>query len=196
MKLIMATSNQDKLREIRQMLADSDITVVSMKEAGVETDIAETGTTFEENAVIKARTVCALTGETALADDSGLVIDCLDGQPGIYSSRFMGEHTPYPEKNRAILDRIKDVPEEKRSARFVCAMAIAYPDGSVKTCKGVMEGRIAWEIKGEGGFGYDPIFYLPERGCTSAQLPPEEKNAISHRGKALRQAVQILKTGS
>jgi len=193
MKVIMATSNRDKVREIRQILEGTDIEVLSMKEAGITCDIEETGTTFEENAAIKAGTIRDLTGLLTVADDSGLVIDYLDGAPGVYSSRFMGEHTPYPEKNQAILDKMKDVPDEQRSARFVCAMAIAWPDGHMDICKETMEGRIARQIAGDGGFGYDPIFFLPEYGCTSAELTADEKNAISHRGKALRKAVSLLK---
>ena len=194
MQIIMATSNMDKVKEIRQILEGTEFQILSLKEAGITLDIEETGTTFEENAAIKAEAVRDLTGQLAIADDSGLVIDYLDGAPGIYSSRFMGEDTPYPEKNRAILKKLENAAEEERSARFVCSMAIAWPDGHTDICRGVMEGRIAYEIAGEGGFGYDPIFYLPERGCTSAQLTAQEKNAISHRGKALREAVSVLKT--
>lgn len=193
MKVIMATSNQDKVREIRQMLEGTSIQIVSLKEAGIHADIEENGQSFEENAVIKAEAIRDLTGQMAIADDSGLVIDYLDGMPGIYSSRFMGEDTPYPVKNKAILEKLKDAEGEERSARFICAMAIAYPDQDTRVFTGVMEGRIAEEIAGEGGFGYDPIFFLPERGLTSAQLSPEEKNAISHRGKALRQAAAVLR---
>ena len=196
MQIIMATSNKDKVKEIRQMLEGTEYEILSLKEAGIAPDIEETGQTFDENAAIKAETVRDLTGQLAIADDSGLVIDYLDGAPGIYSSRFMGEDTPYPEKNRAILKMLENVPEEERSARFVCSMAIAWPDGHTDICQGVMEGRIAYEIAGEGGFGYDPIFYLPERGCTSAQLTAQEKNAISHRGKALQKAVSILRGGA
>ena len=192
MKIIMATSNKDKVNEIRQMLSGTDIEIVSLKEAGVSINIEENGSSFDENAAIKANAVRDLTGQMAISDDSGLVIDYLDGAPGIYSSRFMGESTPYSEKNAAILEKLQGVPDEQRSARFVCSMAIAYPDGHTETVQGVMEGRIAHEIVGEGGFGYDPIFYLPEKGCTSAQLTASEKNAISHRGKALRKLVKIL----
>jgi len=195
MQIIMATSNMDKVKEIRQILEGTEFQILSLKEAGIKLDIEETGSSFDENAAIKAETVRDLTGKLAIADDSGLVIDYLDGAPGIYSSRFMGEDTPYPEKNRAILKMLENAAEEERSARFVCSMAIAWPDGHTDFCRGVMEGRIAYEIAGEGGFGYDPIFYLPERGCTSAQLTAQEKNAISHRGKALREAVSILKAG-
>ena len=192
MKVIMATNNVDKLKEIRQILKGTDVEVVSLREAGIDVAIEETGTTFDENAVIKAEAIRDLTGEITLADDSGLSIDYLDGAPGVYSSRFMGEDTSYDIKNSAILEMLADVPDEKRGARFVCSMAIAYPDGETRLFRGVMEGRIAYEIAGDEGFGYDPIFFLPERGCTSAQLTPDQKNAISHRGKALRQAVEAL----
>ena len=185
-KIIFATGNQDKMREIREILADMDVEVVSMKEAGIHADIVEDGSTFEENAVIKAKTICELTGEITLADDSGLEIDYLNKEPGIYSARYMGEDTSYHIKNASLIERLNGVPDEKRTARFVCAVAAAFPDGSVKTVRGTMEGRIGYEEKGENGFGYDPIFYLPEYGCTSAELSGEEKNKISHRGKALR----------
>ena len=184
-KIIFATGNQDKMREIREILADMDVEVVSMKEAGIHADIVENGSTFEENAVIKAKTICELTGEITLADDSGLEIDYLNKEPGIYSARYMGEDTSYHIKNAS--------PDEKRTARFVCAVAAAFPDGSVKTVRGIMEGRIGYEEKGENGFGYDPIFYLPEYGCTSAELSGKEKNKISHRGKALRAIKDELK---
>ena len=193
MKIIMATSNENKVREIRQILEGTDIEISSLKEAGIDADIEENGNSFEENASIKARTICDMTGFVCVADDSGLVVDYLDGAPGIYSSRFMGEDTPYSLKNKAILDKLEGVPDEQRSARFVCAAAIAWPDGHTDICKGVMEGRISYKPAGEGGFGYDPIFYLPEYGCTSAELTPEEKNAISHRGKAIRKMVQVLR---
>jgi len=192
MKIIAATSNRDKVREFREILAGTGIEVLSLKEAGIDCAIEETGTTFEENAAIKAGTIRDLTGLLTIADDSGLEIDYLDKAPGVYSSRFMGEDTPYLQKNTAILEKLNGVPDEKRSARFVCAMAIAWPDGGMDICRETMEGRIAYEIAGENGFGYDPIFYLPEYGCTSAQLTAQEKNAISHRGKALRQAVERL----
>ena len=174
------------MREIREILADMDVEVVSMKEAGIHADIVENGSTFEENAVIKARTICEMTGEITLADDSGLEIDYLNKEPGIYSARYMGEDTSYHIKNSSLIERLNGVPDEKRTARFVCAVAAAFPDGRVKTVRGTMEGRIGYEEKGENGFGYDPIFYLPEYGCTSAELSMEEKNKISHRGKALR----------
>ena len=185
-KIIFATGNAGKMKEIREILKDLDAEVLSMKEAGVEADIVEDGKTFEENAVIKAKTVCELTGEIALADDSGLEIDYLNKEPGIYSARDMGEDTSYRIKNANLIERLEGVPDEKRTARFVCAIAAAFPDGTVKTVRGTMEGRIGYEEAGENGFGYDPIFYLPEYGCSSAELSMEEKNKISHRGKALR----------
>lgn len=157
-----------------------------MKEAGITAQIVEDGTTFEENAVIKAKTICEMTGEITLADDSGLEIDYLNKEPGIYSARYMGEDTSYRIKNANLIERLNGVPDEKRTARFVCAVAAAFPSGEVKTVRGVMEGRIGYEESGENGFGYDPIFYLPEYGCSSAELSMEEKNKISHRGKALR----------
>ena len=177
-KIIFATGNEGKMREIRMILADVGRQVLSMKEAGVDAHIVEDGSTFEENAMIKAKTVMELTGEIALADDSGLEIDWLNKEPGIYSARYMGEDTSYDIKNKALLDRMEGVPEEKRTARFVCAIACAMPDGRSFVCRETMEGII--------GFGYDPIFYLPEFGCSSAELTLEQKNEISHRGKALR----------
>ena len=192
-KIIFATGNKDKMREIREILADMDVQVVSMKEAGIQADIVENGSTFEENAVIKAKTICEMTGEITLADDSGLEIDYLNKEPGIYSARYMGEDTSYHIKNANLIKRLEGVPDEKRTARFVCAVAAAFPDGRVETVRRTMEGRIGYEEKGENGFGYDPIFYLPEYGCTSAQLPREEKNRISHRGKALRAIKEELR---
>lgn len=185
-KIIFATGNQGKMKEVREILKDLDAEVLSMKEAGVRAEIVEDGTTFEENAVIKAKAVCRLTGEIALADDSGLEVDYLNKEPGVYSARYMGEDTSYHIKNKSIIDRLQGVPDEKRTARFVCVIAAAFPDGTVKTVRGTMEGIIGYEEQGENGFGYDPIFFLPQYGCTSAQISMEEKNKISHRGKALR----------
>ncbi|MEE3421051.1 MAG: XTP/dITP diphosphatase [Lachnospiraceae bacterium] len=185
-RIIFATHNENKLIEIREILADLDVEVVSMREAGVDVDIVENGKTFLENALIKARTVHEATGEMTMADDSGLVVDALDGQPGIYSARWMGEDTSYHIKNGKLVELIQGVPDEKRSARFVCAIACVLADGRELTTEETFEGRIGYEEKGENGFGYDPIFYVPEKGCYSAELSPEEKNAISHRGKALR----------
>ncbi len=191
-QILIATGNQDKMREIRMILQDTGYEPVSMKEAGIRAQIRETGTTFEENALIKARTVASLSGRMAVADDSGLEVDYLNKEPGIYSSRYMGEDTSYDIKNQSLIDRLQGVPDEKRTARFVCAVACVFPDGRELVCRGVMEGRIGYAQEGENGFGYDPIFYLPEFGCTSAQLPPEEKNRISHRGKALRKLRDLL----
>ena len=187
-RIIFATGNAGKMKEVRMILGDLGIPVLSMKEAGIAADIVENGKSFEENAVIKAEAIRDLTaaGDLVLADDSGLEIDYLDGAPGIYSARFMGEDTSYAIKNTALVEKLAGVPEEKRTARFVCAIACALPDGRMITTRGVMEGIIAHEIRGENGFGYDPIFYLPEFGCTSAEITPEQKNEVSHRGKALR----------
>ena len=203
-KVIFATGNQGKMKEIREILGDLDIELLSLKDAGIHADIVEDGKTFEENAQIKARTICNLTGEIVLADDSGLEIDYLNKEPGVYSARYMGhdtsydiknaslikrymgEDTSYHIKNANLIERLEGVPDEKRTARFVCAIAAAFPDGTMKTVRAAMEGRIGYKESGENGFGYDPIFYLPEYGCTSAELSMEEKNKISHRGKALR----------
>lgn len=185
-KVIFATGNQGKMKEIREILGDLDIELLSLKDAGIHADIVEDGKTFEENAQIKARTICNLTGEIVLADDSGLEIDYLNKEPGIYSARYMGEDTSYHIKNEKLIERLEGVPDEKRTARFVCAIAAAFPDGTMKTVRATMEGRIGYKESGENGFGYDPIFYLPEYGCTSAELSMEEKNKISHRGKAQR----------
>ncbi len=193
MQVIMATGNANKVREIRQMLEGTDIEVLSLKEAGIEAEIEENGTTFEENAVIKAEAVCALSQTTVIADDSGLEIDALGKEPGVHSARFMGEDTPYTVKNAALLEKLSGIPDEKRTARFVCAVAVARPGAETKVFRGEFEGRIAHESRGENGFGYDPIFYVPEKGCTSAELSPEEKNAMSHRGKALQKAVEALR---
>lgn len=192
-KIIIASNNNGKIIEVKQMLKDKDIELLSMKEAGVNIDIDENGTTFEENALIKAREVMKLTGEITIADDSGLEVDYLDKQPGIYSARFMGHDTSYDIKNKAIIDKLDGVEGDKRSARFVCAMAAVFPDGTELVERGTMEGRIAYEIKGDNGFGYDPIMYIPEYDKTSAQLSPEEKNNISHRGKALKKLCDNLK---
>lgn len=191
-KLIFATGNEGKMGEIREILSDLGVEILSLKEAGIHADIVEDGKSFEENAVIKAKTICELTHEVVLADDSGLEIDYLNGEPGIYSARYMGEDTSYRIKNQNLIDRLEGVPDEKRTARFVCVIAAAYPDGTVKTARGTMEGIIGYEERGENGFGYDPIFFLPEYGCSSAELSMEEKNKISHRGKALRAIKEVL----
>ena len=191
-RLIFATGNENKMKEIRMILADCGYEILSMKEAGIDVDIVEDGKTFEENAVIKATAIAKIAGCVVLADDSGLEVDAMDKAPGIYSARWQGEDTPYTIKNQIIIDNLKDVPEEKRTARFVCAIAAAFPDGRVETRRGTIEGVIAHEIAGENGFGYDPIFYVPEYGKTTAELSPEEKNEISHRGKALRMIREVL----
>lgn len=191
-QIVFATGNQGKMREIRQILADMDVEILSMEEAGVTADIVEDGTTFEENAVIKARAIAAKTNHIVVADDSGLEIDYLNKEPGVYSARYMGEDTSYDLKNANLIKRLEGVEDEKRTARFVCAIAAVMPDGELFTVQGIIEGRIAYEPQGENGFGYDPIFYLPEYGCTSAQLSEEDKNAISHRGRALRAMKETL----
>ena len=185
-KIVFATGNAGKMREIRMILADADVEVLSMKDAGIDPDIVENGSTFAENALIKARACAKLTGMMALADDSGLVVDYLNGEPGIYSARYMGENTSYHIKNHNLIERLDGVPDEKRTARFVCAIAAVLPDGTELVTEGTMEGRIGYEEKGENGFGFDPVFYVPEYGLTSAQMDAEQKNAASHRGKALR----------
>ena len=184
-KIVFATGNEGKMREVRLILQDLGFPVLSMKEAGVSLDIEENGTTFAENAMIKARAVWEKTGGIVLADDSGLVVDYLGGEPGVYSARYLGEDTSYEIKNQAIIDRLADAKEEERTARFVSAIATVLPDASELVTEGTVEGLIAHEPAGNGGFGYDPIFYLPEYGVTSAEIPIEKKNEISHRGKAL-----------
>ena len=184
-RIVFATGNAGKMKEIRQIMADLDCEVVSMKEAGANPEIVENGTSFAENAEIKARAVWNCTGDIVLADDSGLVVDYIGGEPGIYSARYMGEDTSYEIKNQNIIDRLADAKEEERTARFVSAIAAVLPDGSELVTEGTVEGLIAHEPAGNGGFGYDPIFYLPEYGVTSAEIPIEKKNEISHRGKAL-----------
>ena len=174
-KIIFATGNADKMKEIREILADLDAEILSMKEAGIQADIVEDGKTFEENAVIKATAISKLTGEIVLADDSGLEIDYLNKEPGVYSARYMGEHTDYHTKNASLIKRLEGVPDEKRTARFVCAIAAAFPDGRVETVRGTMEGRIGYEEKGEN------------------ELSMEEKNKISHRGKALQAIKEELR---
>ena len=181
--IILASNNKDKVKEVKEILKGYDI--ISMKEAGIDVDIEENGTTFEENALIKARAIMKLTGQITMADDSGLEIDYLNKAPGVYSARFMGHDTSYDIKNKALIQKLEGVKGSDRSGRFVCAIAVCFPDGREIVKRGTMEGLIAEEIKGDNGFGYDPIVYLPEYGKTSGELAPEEKNNISHRGKAL-----------
>lgn len=192
-KMIFATGNEGKLREIRMILGDLGAEILSLKEAGIQADVEEDGTTFEENAVIKATEIMKLTGQIVLADDSGLEVDALNKEPGIYSARYMGHDTSYHIKNQNIIDRLEGKTGEERSARFVCAIAAAFPDGRVITSRATMEGQIGYEEKGTNGFGYDPIFYLPDHHCYSGELPLEEKNRLSHRGKALRMMKEELR---
>lgn len=192
-KLIFATGNENKMKEIRMILADCGYEILSMKQAGIDVDVVEDGSTFEENAIIKATEISKLAPDcVVLADDSGLEVDYLNKEPGIYSARYEGVDTPYSIKNQIIIDRLAGVEGEARSARFVCAIAAAFPDGRVETRRGTIEGRIAFEPAGENGFGYDPIFYVPEFGKTTAELDPEEKNKVSHRGNALRMIKEVL----
>lgn len=194
MKVIFATGNPDKMAEIREILDGLNVVdeVVSMKEAGLDPEIDENGSSYEENAMIKAVTVyeaaknAGIEGVCVLADDSGLSVEALNGEPGIYSARYMGRDTSYRVKNANIIERVNKEGNGNRRAQFVCAIAAVFPDGSKKVVRGVVDGEIADKEYGSNGFGFDPIFYLPERGLTTAQLPPAEKHAISHRGNALR----------
>lgn len=191
MKIIIATGNAGKMKEIKSIFNNSEYNVVSMKEEGIAADVDENGTTFEENALIKAREIAKISGNIVLADDSGLEVDALNKEPGIYSARYMGEDTPYSVKNASIIERLEGVEFEQRTARFVCAVAAVYPDGKELVVRETMEGYIGYEEKGVNGFGYDPIFYLKEFDKTSAEISLEEKNKISHRGKAFR-AIKAL----
>lgn len=192
-RIVFATGNAGKMREIRMILEDLGCEVVSMKEAGADPEIIEDGKSFAENAEIKARAVWACTGDIVLADDSGLVVDYIGGEPGIYSARYMGEDTSYEIKNRNIIDRLAEAKGEERAARFLCNIAAVLPDGRVLHTEAAMEGLIAYESAGNEGFGYDPILYIPEFGKTSAELTIEQKNQISHRGKALEAMKEVLK---
>ena len=190
--IIFATGNENKMKEIRMILSDLGMPILSMKEAGIDVDVVEDGTTIEENALIKASEIAKYVENCiVLADDSGLEIDYLNKEPGIYSARYAGENTPYEIKNQMLIDRLEGVADEQRTARFVCAIAAVFPDGSHEVVRGTIEGRIGYESAGENGFGYDPIFYLPEYGCTTAELDPEKKNELSHRGNALR-AMRVI----
>ena len=192
-KIVFATGNAGKMREIREILADMDLEVVSMAEIGADIEIEENGATFEENAVIKRRAVGKVCGDIVLSDDSGLEVDHLNREPGIYSARYMGEDTPYSIKNASIIQRLEGVPREERTARFVCAIAAVFPDGEEVVTHGEIEGWIDYEEKGSNGFGYDPIFSVPEFGRTTAELSDEEKNSVSHRGRALRKMKDELR---
>ena len=204
-RLIFATKNRGKMKEVREILGDA-YEVLSLDDAGISLNAEETGESFEENALIKARAAHKSAVELSkaspggpsyancpvLADDSGLVIDALGGMPGIYSARWMGEDTPYEEKNARIIEMMKDVPEAKRSARFIGVIAAVFPDGTELVTRGDMEGLIGQKSMGQNGFGYDPLLYLPEYGRTAAELSPDEKNAASHRGKSLRAMKEML----
>lgn len=191
--IILATNNKSKVKEISEMMSGSDITFVSLADAGINVEVEETGTTFEENALLKAREICKLSGKPTISDDSGLEIDALDGAPGIYSSRFMGEDTSYDIKNNALIEKLENVVDPDRTARFRCCMALVLPDGREFVTEGTMEGIIAREPKGINGFGYDPILFIPEYNRTSAELSSEEKNNISHRGETLRKMIEVIK---
>lgn len=192
-RIIFATGNAGKVKEIQMIMADTGMEVLSMKEAGIAIDIEENGSTYEENALIKARAVAAHAEDIVMADDSGLEIDYLNKEPGVHSARFMGEDTPYSVKNNALIEKLAGVPDELRTARFVCAIAAVLPDGRELTTRATIEGRIGYEEKGSNGFGYDPIFYVPEFQKTTAELTEEEKNKVSHRGKALELMKEQLK---
>lgn len=191
-QIILATKNKNKLVEVKAVLGN-DYEVLSMKDIGIDVDVEENGTTFEENATIKAEAICKICGKPVMADDSGLEIDYLDKKPGVLSARFLGHDTSYDIKNAKILEMLEDVPEEKRTARFVCSIAVAFPDRDTVVVRDTIEGIIGYESAGENGFGYDPIFYVPELKKTTAQLSMEEKNKISHRGKALVKMANRLK---
>lgn len=193
-QILFATGNEHKMVEIREILADLGVPIVSLKDAGIDVDVEENGSTFEENAMIKATEIAKMVENTiVLADDSGLEIDYLNKEPGIYSARYAGVDTSYDIKNQMLLDRLDGVEDKERTARFVCAIAAVYPDGSQHVLRGTIEGIIGHEIKGENGFGYDPIFFLPEYGMTTAELLPEVKNSMSHRGNALQAMKPIIK---
>ncbi len=190
--LLVATTNLHKLEEYRAIFADLPFQVVSLQDIHVDMDVEETGSTFAENAELKARTYAKVAGMLTLADDSGLEIDALEGAPGIYSARFAGRETSYAERFRIILERLRTLPIEQRTARFRCAIALAEPSGLVRIVEGTIEGVIADSPRGAYGFGYDPIFLVPELGKTTAELPPEQKNFISHRGRAAQLARVLL----
>mgnify|MGYP003311417100 CR=1 FL=1 len=192
-RIIFATTNENKMKEIREILSDFPVEIFSLQEAGIKADIDENGSSFEENAAIKAEAIEKMTGAIVLADDSGLEIDYLNGEPGIYSARYMGEETSYHVKNAHLIERLKGVPDEQRTARFVCCVAAAFPDRETAVVRGTIEGRIGYKEEGENGFGYDPIFYFPPCQKTSAEMTLEEKNKYSHRAKALKKLYTILK---
>lgn len=191
MKIIIATHNAHKVIEFKRILEPLGVEVVSQKDAGINVEVIENGKTFAENAKIKAEAVCKKSNCVAIADDSGICIDAFDGAPGIYSARFLGEDTPYTEKNAIILDRLSDVSKEKRGARYVCAICCIFPNGDIISTEGVCEGTMGYEIKGSNGFGYDPIFMVGDKSM--AEISDDEKDKISHRGIALRKFTAELK---
>ena len=196
-EILVASNNKHKIHEYQKMFQGFDVKIYSPNDLNIHVNPEENGTTYEENSLIKAKALQQFSNLPIIADDSGLMVDAMDGGPGVYSARFMGEDTGYDVKCGAILKNLEGLEDEKRGARFVCAMALAYPKETgkeTKIFKGIFEGRIAYEPKGENGFGYDPIFFVPEKNQTSAEISPEEKNEMSHRGKALRLAVEELKT--
>lgn len=192
MQIIFATKNKGKIKEIQEILKNAPFEVVSMEEAGIDIDVIEDGETFEDNAIKKAVEIMELTGKVVLADDSGLEIDYLNKEPGVYSARYGGVNTPYKIKNQMLIDRLAGVPDAKRTARFVCVISAAFPSGEVISTRGTIEGIIGYEERGENGFGYDPIFFLPEYQCTTAEMSMELKNKLSHRGKALSAMKDVL----
>ncbi len=191
--LLLATTNQHKLEEYRAILSDVPFRLLSITDVQLGLDVKETGTTFAENAELKALAYAQAADLLSLADDSGLEIDALDGAPGVYSARFAGSDASYKERFRLILERLKGLPVEQRTARFRCAITLAEPSGYYRTVEGVLEGVIADAPRGENGFGYDPIFLVPELGKTIAELMPDQKNRISHRGRAAQLARALLK---
>lgn len=191
-RIIFATGNEGKMKEVRVILADLGYEILSLKDIGYDKEIIEDGKTFEENALIKATTIAKEVNEIVLADDSGLEVDYMDKQPGIYSARFLGEDTSYHTKNQYIIDQLKDAKPGERTARFVCAIACVFPDGKTLTTRGTIEGYIGYEERGENGFGYDPIFMVPEFNCSTAELDLEQKNRISHRGQALEAMKKLI----
>lgn len=192
MKLVLASKNQHKLVELQTILGQMGLEVVLESDLGIDVDVEETGVTFAENAMLKAKAVMEASGMAAIADDSGLVVDALNGEPGVYSARYGGRPTDL-DRTMLLLEKMKDVPEEQRTGRFVSAIACALPDGREVTAEGVCEGKILFELRGTGGFGYDPVFYVPQLGKTFAEAGAEEKNAISHRGNALREFCKAWK---
>lgn len=189
-KIIAATKNKNKIREFKEILPDFDI--ITQEEAGIDLDVEETGTTFRENALLKARAIFEKTGISALADDSGLEVYALGGEPGVYSARYGGEGLDDKGRLELVLEKMKDVDDDLRGAQFVCSIVFVTKEKTYEA-EGVCEGVITREARGENGFGYDPIFYVPEVGKTNAEMTAEEKNTISHRGKALRQLEEMLK---